>query len=298
MADIKASILDCVGNTPLIRIRRAFRKEGVEILAKHEGLNPGGSVKERIAAAMIEAAERDGLLKPGMTIVESSSGNTGIGLAMAAAVKGYACLITMSKSVSEERRRMIRAFGAELVLVDGGSDAAWDRADAVAAAAPTTHARLHQYRMAANVEAHERGTGPEIWEQSGGKIDVLVATLGTTGTIVGCSRFLRRKNPAIRIVAVEPAPVNEQQGIRNLSVQRVPEIWDPGAVDARRVCEDVDAFHWARELALKEGLFVGISSGSAFWGAVEEARGLSKGVLVVILPDSGSKYLSTKLFPC
>lgn len=296
MADIKESILDCVGRTPLVRIRRMFRKPGVEILAKLESLNPCGSVKERVALAMIEGAERDGLLKPGMTLVESSSGNTGAGLAMAAAVKGYPCLITMAKKASRERRQYIRAFGAELVLVDGGSDEAWDRADAIAAGDPGKYFRIHQYRMPYNSEVHFTNTGPELWEQSGGRIDVLVATLGTTGTIVGCSKYLRTRNPQIRVVSVEPTPQNEQQGIRNLGVQRVPEIWDPASVDERMISADEPSFRFARELASKEGLFCGISSGSAMWAAIEQAKRLERGVVVVILPDSGAKYLSTRLF--
>ncbi len=296
MPDIKESILECVGRTPLIRIRRMFRKPGVEILAKHEGSNPCGSVKERIAVAMVEGAERDGLLKPGMTLVESSSGNTGIGLAMAAAVKGYPCLITMAKKASRERRQIIRAFGAELVLVDGGSDQAWDRADEIAAGDPKKYFRIHQYRMKYNVDIHYRTTAPEIWEQTGGKLDVFVATLGTTGTVVGCSKFFRERNPKVRIVSVEPTPNNAQEGIRNLAVQRVPEIWDPTSVDERMISEDEPSFRLARELATKEGIFAGISSGSAMWGAIEQARRLEKGTVAVLLPDSGSKYLTTKLF--
>lgn len=296
MADIKNSILETVGKTPLIRIHRMFRKPGVEILAKHEGFNPCGSVKERIAVSMVEGAEREGLLKPGMTLVESSSGNTGIGLAMAAAVKGYRCVITMAKKVSRERRQMIRAFGADLVLVDGGSDQAWDKADEIAASDPPKYFRIHQYRMKYNVEVHYATTGPEIWEQTGGKVDVFVATLGTTGTVVGAGRYLREKNPKVRIVTVEPTPKNEQQGIRNISVQRVPEIWDPQVVDERMVCEDEPAFRLARDLATKEGIFAGISSGSAMWGAIEQARRLERGTLVVVLPDRGEKYLTTPLF--
>ena len=296
MPDIRNSILDTVGRTPLVRINRLFRKPGVEILAKVEGFNPCGSVKERIAVAMLEGAERDGLLKPGMTLVESSSGNTGIGLAMAAAVKGYRCLITMARKASRERRQMIRAFGAELLLVDGGSDEAWVRADEIAAGDPSKYFRIHQYRMKYNVQTHYDTTGPEIWEQTGGKVDVFVATLGTTGTIVGCSRYLREKNQKVRIVSVEPAPVNEQEGIRNITSQRTPEIWDPRAVDERMICEDEPAYCLARELAAKEGIFAGISSGSALWGAIEQARRLDRGTVVVILPDSGSRYLSTKLF--
>jgi len=296
MTDIRNSILECVGRTPLIRIRKMFRKPGVEILAKHEGLNPCGSVKERIAVAMVEGAERDGLLRPGMTLVESSSGNTGIGLAMAAAVKGYPCIITMAKKASRERRQIIRAFGAGLILVDGGSDEAWDRADEIAASDPGKYFRIHQYRMKYNVDVHYRETGPEIWEQSGGRVDVFVATLGTTGTVVGCSRYLREKNPKVRIVSVEPAPENRQEGIRNLSVQRVPEIWDPASVDERMISEDGPSFRLGRELAAKEGIFAGISSGSAMWGAIEQAGRLEKGTVVVLLPDSGSRYLSTPLF--
>ncbi|HLF94140.1 MAG TPA: cysteine synthase family protein [Planctomycetota bacterium] len=296
MPDIKESILECVGRTPLIRIRRMFRKPGVEILAKHEGMNPCGSVKERIAVAMVEGAERDGVLKPGMTLVESSSGNTGIGLAMAAAVKGYPCLITMAKKASRERRQVIRAFGAELVLVDGGSDQAWDKADEIAAGDPKKYFRIHQYRMRYNVDIHYRTTAPEIWEQTGGKVDVFVATLGTTGTVVGCSKYFRERNPKVRIVSMEPTPNNAQEGIRNLSVQRVPAIWDPAAVDERMISEDGPSFRLARELSTKEGIFAGISSGSAMWGAIEQAKRLEKGTVVVLLPDSGSKYLSTALF--
>jgi cysteine synthase len=296
MVDVKDSILECVGRTPLIRLRRVFRKPGVEILAKHEGLNPCGSVKERIARAMLEGAEREGSLRAGMTLVESSSGNTGIGLAMAAAVKGYKCLITMSRKVSRERRQYIRAFGADLVLVDGGSDEAWDRADQIAASDPGKYFRIHQYRMSYNAQAHYETTAPEIWEQAGGRIDVFVATLGTTGTLVGCARFFRERSPRIRIVSVEPTPQNEQQGLRNLAVQRVPEIWDPRCVDERMISEDGPSYRLARELATREGIFAGISSGSAMWGAIEQARRLEQGTVVVVLPDSGSRYLSTKLF--
>jgi cysteine synthase len=245
---------------------------------------------------MLEGAERAGTLRPGMTVVESSSGNTGVGLAMAAAVKGYRCLITMSRKVSRERRQYIRAFGARLVLVEGGSDEAWDEADRIAASDPRKYCRIHQYRMKENVQVHYETTGPEIWEQTGGKVDVFVATLGTTGTLVGVSRFLREKNPKVRIVSVEPTPKNEQQGIRNIRTQRTPEIWDPSSVDERLVCRDGPAFRLARALATKEGIFAGISSGSALWGAIAQARPLRRGTVVVLFPDSGAKYLSTKLF--
>jgi cysteine synthase len=293
--DVRESILETVGNTPLVRLRRMFRKPGVEILMKHEGFNPCGSVKERIAVAMVEGAEREGSLRPGMTLVESSSGNTGIGLAMVAAVKGYKCLITMSKKVSVERRKMIRAFGAELVLVDGGSDDAWDRADQIAAGDPGKYFRIHQYRSKYNAQVHYETTGPEIWRQAG-QVDVFVATLGTTGTIVGAGRYLRERNPKVRIVSVEPTTENQQQGIRNITAQRVPEIWDPSCVDERMICRDQDAFDYARRLAVEEGIFAGISSGSALWAAIEQARLLPSGVVVTLLPDRGDKYLSTPLF--
>jgi cysteine synthase len=296
VTDIKKSILETVGRTPLVRINRVFSKPGVQILAKLEGFNPCGSVKERIAVAMLEGAEREGALRPGRTLVESSSGNTGVGLAMAAAVKGYPCLITMAKKASRERRQYIRAFGAKLVLVDGGSDEAWDEADRIAASNPKKYFRIHQYRMKENVQVHYESTGPEIWEQTGGKIDVFVGTLGTTGTVVGVSRFLRERNPRVRIVSVEPTPKNEQQGIRNLRTQRTPEIWDPASVDERMICRDGPAFRLARLLASKEGIFAGISSGSALWGAIGQAKRLPKGTVVVVFPDSGAKYLSTRLF--
>lgn len=296
MTDIRSSILETVGRTPLVRLSRVFRKPGVDLLAKLEGFNPCGSVKDRIAVAMIDGAEREGILRPDMVLVESSSGNTGIGLAMAAAVKGYRCVITMSRKASRERRQYIRAFGADLVLVDGGSDEAWDKADEMARRDPGKYFRIHQYRMKENADAHFRTTGPEIWDQTGGKVDVFVATLGTAGTLIGCSRFLRQRNPKVRIVSVEPSAKNEQEGLRNLEVQRVPEIWDPAAVDERMISEDGPAYRLARELALQEGIFAGISSGSALWGAIEQARRLEQGTVVVVLPDSGSKYLSTKLF--
>ena len=296
--DIRDSILDTIGRTPLIRISRIFRKEGVEILAKHEGLNPCGSVKERIALSMIEGAEREGKLTKEMTLVESSSGNTGIGLAMVAAVKGYRCLITMARKVSMERRKMLRSLGADLVLVDGGSDEAWDKADEIAESDSKKYFRIHQYRSPHNIRTHYETTGPEIWEQAGGRVDVFVATLGTTGTIVGAGRYLKEKNPALRIVSVEPTEKHEQQGIRNLTANRVPEIWDDSIVDQRMICEDADAFRLARELALREGIFAGISSGTAVWAAIEQAKRLDRGVVVTVLPDRGEKYMSTPLFDC
>ncbi len=296
MTDIKSSILDTIGRTPLVRIHRILHKPGVELLAKLEGHNPLGSIKERIALSLVEGAEREGLLKPGMTLIESSSGNTGIGLAMVGAVKGYKVVITMAKKVSVERRKLLRALGAEVILVDGGSDDAWDMADELHAKNPGKYFRIHQYKSPHNPRAHYEGTGPELWEQTGGRIDAVVVTLGTCGTLMGLSRFLREKDPKIRIVAVEPTEKHEQQGIRNLTANRVPEIFDPAFADERLICRDEDAYHWARELALKEGIFAGISSGSAIWGALEVVKRMKWGVVVAILPDRGEKYLSTPLW--
>jgi cysteine synthase B len=296
VSDIKSTVLDTIGATPLVRINNVFRKEGVQILAKLEGFNPCGSVKERIAAAMVEGAERDGSLKKGMTLVESSSGNTGIGLAMVGAVKGYPVLVTMAAKASVERRKMLRSLGAELVLVEGGSDEAWDRADAIAAADPKKYFRVHQYKSRYNADCHYRTTGPELWSQAGGKIDVFVVTLGTCGTIMGAGKFLREKNPRLRIVSVEPTEKHEQQGIRNLTANRVPEIYDKAIAEERMICKDDDAFRLARELALREGIFAGISSGTALWAAIEQAKRLAGGTIVTIFPDRGEKYLSTPLF--
>lgn len=296
--DIKNSILETIGNTPLVRINKIFQKKGVQILAKIEGANPLGSVKERIALAMIEGAEKDGTLTKGKIIVESSSGNTGIGLAMVCIVKGYKLLITMSKNVSIERRKIMRSFGVELVLVDGGSDDAWDKADQIAKSDTKKYCRVSQYFSPYNIECHYKATGREIWEQTGGKVDYFASTLGTTGTIVGAGRFLKEKNPRIKVISVEPTPKNEQQGIRNVHIQRVPQIWDPTIADENIVVEDKDAFAIARRLATEEGIFAGISSGTALWAAMQIGNKISKGVIVVIFPDSGVKYLSTKLFDC
>jgi cysteine synthase len=297
---IRESVLDLVGRTPLVRINRLnpHRARGVEILAKLEGQNPCGSVKERIALAMVEAAEKDGRLTPGKVIVESSSGNTGIGLAMVCAVRGYKLLLTMSEKASIERRKMLRALGAELVLTsaEGGSDEAWDRADAIAASDPSRYVRLCQYHERSNPEAHARGTAEEIWEQTGGRVDAFVATIGTTGTVVGAGRRLKELNPRCEVVAVEPEAGHKQEGLRNIHVSRVPTIYDPSAIDRMITCFDTDAWRLARALAREEGLFCGISSGSALDGALRVAAGLARGNVVVIFPDRGEKYLSTPVF--
>lgn len=299
MSDIKESILETVGKTPLVKINRLGPNPKVTIWAKLEWQNPLGSVKERIALSMVEAAERDGRLKKDKIILESSSGNTGIGLAMVGAQKGYKVLITMSEGVSIERRRIIEALGAEVLLTPAelGSDGAWDKADEIYRSNPEKYCRLSQYRESSNIDAHYHGTAEEIWQQTEGKVDALVVTLGTTGTAVGCGRRLKELNPKIKIVSVEPQPgKHKQQGIRNIDSMRVPEIWDPSSVDERLVCKDEDAFLWARRLAKEEGLFGGISTGSAFWGAYVTAEKMATGAIVTIFPDNGLKYLSTELY--
>jgi cysteinyl-tRNA synthetase len=297
---IRESVLDLVGWTPLVRIRKInpHRARGVEILAKLEGHNPCGSVKERVALAMISAAERDGRLAPGKTIVESSSGNTGIGLAMVCAVKGYRLLLTMSAKQSVERRKMLQALGAEVVLTsaEGGSDEAWDRADEIAASDPERYVRLCQYHDRANPECHASGTAEEIWAQTGGRIAAFVAGLGTTGTIVGAGRRLKELAPGCLVVAVEPVPGHRQEGLRNIHVSRVPPIYDRSVVDRTVYTEDDEAFRLTRALARAEGLFCGISSGSALAGALRVAAELSSGNVVVVFPDRGEKYLSTDVF--
>lgn len=293
------NILETVGKTPLVRINKLNPNTRTEIFAKLEGFNPWGSVKERIAVSMVEAAEKAGTLKKSMILVESSSGNTGIGLAMVAAVKGYSLIVTMPDNVSVERRKMLKALGAQVILTPGakGTDGAWDEADRIHASDPVKYFRIHQYKDRNNTDIHYRTTGPEIWEQMEGKIDYLIVGLGTTGTIVGTGRFLKEKNPSLKVIAVEPTREHKQQGLRNLTKSRVPDIFDASIVDEKMVAEDAPAFEMARRLAREEAIFAGISSGSAMWAASEVSKkALSGSRIAVIFPDSGEKYLSTELF--
>jgi cysteine synthase len=298
MEPIGELILDTIGNTPLVRINRLNANPNVAIYAKLEGFNPLGSVKERIALSMIEGAERDGLLTKDKVIVESSSGNTGIGLAMVGAVKGYKVLVTMSERASAERLQILKILGAQVLLTSaaGGSDEAWDKADEIARNDPTRYLRLNQYTNRYNPLIHYEATGEEIWRQTEGKVDVLVVGLGTTGTIMGAGRRLREYNPRLRIVAVEPQPKHQQQGLRNMETSRIPPILDWRLIDERMVVLDEDAFRIARRLCREEGLFVGISAGTAVYAAAEVAKQMSEGTIVTVLPDRGEKYLTTDLF--
>lgn len=296
---IAENVLELVGRTPLVRIQRMNPEPAVSLLAKLEGCNPMGSVKERIAHRIVAEAERRGTLKPGMSLLESSSGNTGIGLAMVGAVKGYRVLITMAQKVSVERRQILRALGAEIVFTGptGGSDDAWDLADQMERDNPGKFFRIGQYENPVNPLTHYEGTAEEVWQQTGGRIDWLVLTLGTCGTLVGMGRRLKEHNPALRIVAVEPQKKHAQQGIRNMEESRVPEIMDWSLVDERVVVDDEDAMRTTRELALQEGILGGISSGTALYAAIQVARRERRGHIVTLFPDRGEKYLSTPLFP-
>ncbi|HZE88117.1 MAG TPA: PLP-dependent cysteine synthase family protein [Verrucomicrobiae bacterium] len=297
--EIRESILETIGRTPMVRLRRMGDPAGAEIVAKIEGFNPMGSVKERIALEIVERAEADGSLKPGMTLLESSSGNTGIGLAMVGAAKGYEVVVTMPSKASVERRVILAALGARVVLTPpgGNSDTAWDMADELARGEPSRYFRVAQYDSPHNAGAHYRHTAEEIWEQCGGRLDAFVATLGTTGTIVGAGRRLKELDPKIRIVAAEPQRGHTQMGLRNLEESRVPSIWDPSVADERIVVTDEEAYRAARDLTRREGIFGGISSGTAVHAARVTARRLGRGRVVALLPDRGEKYLSTSLFP-
>jgi cysteine synthase len=293
------SILATVGGTPLVLLARLNRVPGTRLWAKLEGFNPMGSVKERIALHIVEEAERRGNLRAGMTLLESSSGNTGIGLAMVGAVKGYRVVITMPCKASVERRRILHALGAEVVFTspEGGSDEAWAIADRLEGEDPGRYFRVGQYVNPDNPAAHYRGTAEEIWRQRGGAIDWLVLALGTCGTLVGTARRLKELRPGLRVVSVEPQEKHTQQGLRNMTEAKVPDIMDWSLVDERMTVSDEEAIGAARDLARREGILAGISSGTAVCAALRVARRAGKGDIVTLLPDRGEKYLSTTLYP-
>jgi cysteine synthase B len=290
-------VLDLIGNTPMVDVSRLSPNPQVRIVAKLEGQNPFGSVKDRIARNMIEQAEKQGVLQPGQTIIEPSSGNTGIALAAIAALKGYPIKIVMPTSVSVERRQMLEVFGAELVLTPGeeGSNGAVRRAQALAAEHPEW-CFLYQYGNDANPRAHYEGTGPEIWRDCP-EITHFVAGLGTSGTLMGTGRFLKEQNPDIKIIAVEP-PIGENvEGLRNLDDGYIPpvfEMWDGRSLlDRKRVVRPRESLEWTRRLVRECGIFAGISAGAALAGAAKIAAEIEEGVVVFIVSDGGWKYLST-----
>jgi cysteine synthase B len=291
-------IVDLIGNTPLVRISHPDASNGVRLLGKLEGNNPGGSVKDRIALYMIQKAEEQGLLSSNKIILEPTSGNTGIGLSMVAAVRGYRCLLTLPECVSVERRNTLKAFGAELEITPGceQTDGAIRRAHRIYDENPDKYFMPNQFRNINNMEAHYMGTGKEILEQTNGQIDAFVAGMGTTGTLMGVSKRLKEHNPDIKIIGVEPVEGHTIQGLKNMNEAIVPEIYDPKRIDAIVQVNDEQAYDTCRWLALTQGIFVGMSSGAAVYGAIQVARDLSKGTVVCILPDRGDRYLSTTLF--
>ena len=292
------SILNHIGNTPLVEIRRLNPNPNVRILAKLEYLNPGGSIKDRPALSMIEEGERAGELTPGKTVIEATSGNTGIGLAMVCSVKGYRLLLAMSEAASVERQQILRARGAEILLTPGhlGTDGAIEEVYRLARENPDAYFMTDQFNNPANWMAHYNGTAVELWDQTGGTLTHLVATIGTSGTLMGLSRRLKAFNPEIRIIGVEPYLGHRLQGLKNMKEAYQPEIFEKRLLDEKVNVEDEPAFEMTRRLAREEGLMVGMSSGAAMVVAAEVARMLEQGTLVVIFPDGGERYLSTPLF--
>lgn len=295
---VRPGVLSLIGNTPLVPIRELNPNPNVEIYAKIEKSSPGGSVKDRIGLWMIEEAERQGTLTKGKTILEATSGNTGIGLAMIAAVKGYPILLVMSEGASVERRKILSALGAELMLTpaDQGTDGAIEKAYALATEEPDRFFMPDQYNNPANVLAHYHTTAPEIWEQTQGRVTHFVATMGTTGTLMGCAKRFRELDPRIRTIGVEPYLGHRIQGLKNLKEAYVPGIYDPAGHDEKVNIEDDAAYEMARRLARDEGLLVGMSSGAAMHAACALAGEIESGVIVAVLPDGGDRYLSTPLF--
>jgi cysteine synthase B len=292
------SILDSIGNTPVVGIDIINPNPAVKLLAKLEGNNPGGSVKDRIALYMVEAAERDGRLTRDRIVLEATSGNTGIGLAMVCAAKGYRVKLTMPACVSVERRRVLEAFGAELILSpsDEATDGAIRLAHKILNEDPDKYFMPNQFENTANIDAHYETTGPEIIEQTGGKITHFVAGMGTSGTLMGAGRRLKEHNPDIKIVGVEPILGHRVQGLKNMNESIVPGIFEPDKLDERYIVNDDEAFDTTRMLAVKEGIFVGMSSGAAMHIALRRSSELSEGTIVVLFPDRGDRYLSTALF--
>jgi cysteine synthase B len=295
---IYQNILQTIGNTPLVRINRLTPNPDTTIYAKVEGANPMGSIKDRIALKMIEQAEFLGELTKDKTIIEATSGNTGIGLAMVGLIKGYNVEIVMSKAVSIERRKMIEALGAKVTLTDAesGTDGAIKRADELVEKYPEKYFKPNQFSNKYNKIAHYKTTGEEIWKQTNGTINYFVSSVGTSGTIMGVGKALRENNPNIKIVCAHPVKGHYIQGLKNMEEAIVPELWDPSKIDITYMIETEDAYKMAREIIKKEGIFVGMSSGAAMCAAVELSKNISSGVIVVIFPDRGEKYLSTNLF--
>jgi cysteine synthase B len=293
------TVLQAIGNTPLIELSQLTEKyPNVRILAKFEGANPGGSIKDRTALFMVQEAERSGELTPGRTILEATSGNTGIALAMIGAAKGYRVKLCMPACVSIERQRTLEALGAEVVLTpareatDGAIRMAWRLLNDE----PDAYYMPNQFSNPSNILAHYKTTGPEIWEQTDGQVDMFVAGMGTTGTLMGVGQFLREKKPSVRIIGVEPPVGHKIQGLKNMTESIKPGVYAEAKLDEVITVNDHEAFEMTRQLAIVAGVFVGMSSGAAVAGAIQLAARGETGSLVVVLPDRGDRYLSTNLF--
>lgn len=298
MTTVADNILETIGSTPMVRINRLNPNPRVNIMAKLEGFNPTGSIKDRIALRMIEDAEKSGRLRRGQTIIEPTSGNTGIGLAMIGVVKGYDVVIVMSDAVSVERRRIIKSYGANVILTPGeqGTDGAIRLARKMVAENPDKYFMPDQFANAANYQAHYERTALEIWEQTGGKVDYLVCALGTSGTIMGISRFMQALNPDIKVVCAQPVRGHYIQGLKNMEEAIVPAIYDPSRIDIQEMIESEEAIEMARQIILNEGIFAGMSSGAALLAATRVAARIPEGNIVVVFPDRAEKYLSTMMF--
>ncbi|MEX2176922.1 MAG: cysteine synthase A [Pirellulaceae bacterium] len=313
-AGIKNDIAECIGNTPLVRLRRVTDGCVATVLAKVESMNPLWSVKDRIAKAMIDAAERDGKIKPGTVIIEPTSGNTGIGLAYVCAARGYKLRVTMPESMTVERRRLLKALGADVILTPAaeGMPGAMRRADAILAEEPGKYFMPQQFKNPANPEVHRKTTAEEIWRDTDGKVDALVSGVGTGGTITGVAEVIKQRKPSFKAIAVEPtnSPVITQKmagqelkpgrhTIQGLGAGFIPEVLNVNIIDECVLVKDEDAADMSRKLSTLEGVFGGISSGAAVWAAVQVARRPDNAgkLIVVVLPDLGERYLSTQLYP-
>lgn len=298
MVNHEDTILSAIGRTPLVELRRVNPNPKVRIMAKLEGNNPGGSIKDRTALYMINAAEADGSLTKDKTILEPTSGNTGIALAMIGAAKGYKVTLTLPGCVSSERQHILEAFGAEVIMTcpKSGTDGAIRTAHQMLEENPEKYFMPNQFANPANPQAHYETTGPEIWEQTGGEIDIFVTGLGTTGTLMGLSRYLKARPRPVKVVGVEPVTGHTIQGLKNMTESIVPQIYQRPQLDDVLPMGDEEAFDMTRRLATEEGLFAGISSGANVAGAVRLAKDMDSGTIVTLICDRGDRYLSTMLF--
>ena len=295
---IKENILQTIGSTPMVRINSLNPNPRVNIYAKIEGFNPTGSIKDRIALRMVEQAEREGRLVAGMTILEPTSGNTGIGLAVVGIVKGYDVVIVMSEAVSVERRKILRACGAKVILTPAaeGTDGAIRLAREMYAAHPELYFMPDQFANAANYMAHYERTAIEIWQACGGQIDYFVSAVGTSGTLMGVSRFLRIMKPDIKVICAHPTRGHYIQGLKNMEEAIVPDIYDESLIDSQEMIDSEEAIDMARQIIAREGIFAGMSSGAAMLAARRTAQRIEHGNIVVLFADRAEKYLSTKMF--